>query len=246
MCYYKTMKPDKIFLIRHGESEGNVDKTVYARKPDYSVNLTQKGERQAVEAGKIIWDGRAPQIQENFLSEYPHDFYFYTSPFFRTRQTLEGIVSTWPEKSYSWREDPRLREQEWNGRLATATPEQYSEMERERDLYGKFYYRFDRGESCADVFDRASSFLDTMWRDFEKKEYPRNVGIVSHGIFIRVFLMRWFRMTVEEFDLLCNPNNASIIEIVLNHETKRYELTDPLAKYASARHPHQRPLRLPG
>ena len=44
------MKPKRIILIRHGESEGNLDKGVYAQKPDYSLLLTELGHRQAQEA----------------------------------------------------------------------------------------------------------------------------------------------------------------------------------------------------
>ena len=32
--------------------------------------------------------------------------------------------------------------------------------------FGRFFWRADRGESCADVYDRTSSFMDTLWRDF--------------------------------------------------------------------------------
>ncbi len=29
------MKPKRIILIRHGESEGNTDRNIYSQKPDY-------------------------------------------------------------------------------------------------------------------------------------------------------------------------------------------------------------------
>ena len=41
------MKPENIFIVRHGESEGNVDKTIYERKPDYAITLTSTGKNQA-------------------------------------------------------------------------------------------------------------------------------------------------------------------------------------------------------
>jgi broad specificity phosphatase PhoE len=45
------MKPIRIFIIRHGESEGNVDKNIYLKKPDYALNLTSTGIEQARGAG---------------------------------------------------------------------------------------------------------------------------------------------------------------------------------------------------
>ena len=41
------MKPDKIFLVRHGESIGNVDKSIYAHTPDWKIPLTDNGLEQA-------------------------------------------------------------------------------------------------------------------------------------------------------------------------------------------------------
>jgi hypothetical protein len=47
-------KPRRIILMRHGESEGNVDPTIYSRKPDNKVELTENGHLQAKEAGKAL------------------------------------------------------------------------------------------------------------------------------------------------------------------------------------------------
>ncbi|XP_060182638.1 phosphoglycerate mutase-like protein AT74 [Lycium barbarum] len=46
--------PKRIILVRHGESEGNVDKNVYATVPDHKVQLTKKGKEQAKKAGELI------------------------------------------------------------------------------------------------------------------------------------------------------------------------------------------------
>jgi broad specificity phosphatase PhoE len=45
------MRPKRIILIRHGESEGNLDSGIYQLKPDYTLELTKKGLRQADKAG---------------------------------------------------------------------------------------------------------------------------------------------------------------------------------------------------
>ena len=48
------MKPKQIILIRHGQSESNVDKTIYGQKPDYALELTEEGKKQAIMAGKEL------------------------------------------------------------------------------------------------------------------------------------------------------------------------------------------------
>ena len=157
------MKPERIFIVRHGQSIGNVDKSVYKDTPDYAIQLTDKGKQQALDIGTKL---------KEIISE--ETVQFYVSPMWRTRQTYAYIRKSFPSiypDIYKYYEDPRLREQEWGMSM-----EGYRhKLEEYRDSYGHFYYRFrDGGESCADVFDRASDFLNTMHRDFEKRDFPHN------------------------------------------------------------------------
>jgi broad specificity phosphatase PhoE len=195
------MKPDNIFVVRHGQSQGNVDREIYKTIPDYAVQLTDKGMGQAVEAGKQI----SSIIGDSTIQ-------FYVSPFWRTRQTYLGIRESFPSlERCKYYEDPRLREQEWTQLFESRMG--YADVENERDGYGHFYYRFKNGESCADVYDRMSDFMGTMFRDFEKNDFPRNVVIVTHGMTMRLFLMRWFHTSVEEFESWGNPWNGTFFHL---------------------------------
>jgi len=206
------MKPKRIILIRHGESEGNVDRSVYGNKPDYALLLTEKGIRQATNAGV--------HLKELVKDESLH---FYVSPLFRTRQTFLEIAKNFPETQYEWNEEPRLREQEW-GHLRT--PEQCRAVDVERDAYGIFYFRIPDGESAADVYDRVSDFFHTLFRDFEKPGFPTNAVMITHGMAIRLFVMRWFHYTVEQFELLANPYNCAIVQMELQDNGKYKLITD--------------------
>ena len=206
------MKPKRIILIRHGESEGNVDRIVYGNKPDYALLLTEKGIRQATNAGV--------HLKELVKDESLH---FYVSPLFRTRQTFLEIAKSFPETQYEWNEEPRLREQEW-GHLRT--PEQCRAVDVERDAYGIFYFRIPDGESAADVYDRVSDFFHTLFRDFEKPGFPTNAVMIIHGMAIRLFVMRWFHYTVEQFELLANPYNCAIVQMELQDNGKYKLITD--------------------
>lgn len=221
------MKPDHIILVRHGQSEGNVNKEIYGKKPDYALELTEEGAKQALEAGKEIANFLDPGLAR------PGQAQFYISPFWRTRQTAELIQKS--VTNYTNHEDPRLREQEWGHLKARYAPE----LEEERDSYGHFYYRFPDGESCADVYDRVSDFLNTLHRDFEKKHYPRNTVIVTHGMTMRLFLMRWFHLSVEEFELLSNPHNCECYILKLNDDSGKYAILKQPRKYEKRKHPYQ-------
>ncbi len=216
------MKPKRIILVRHGQSEGNVDKSIYDRVPDYKLNLTEKGREQAMKAGveiKKIID------RESICS--------YISPYYRTRQTYEGIKIILKKNISQEFEDPRIREQDW-GHLRSE--EISNELSDKRDGYGTFFYRIQDGESGADVYDRMSTFNETMFRDFNKKDYEENVLIVSHGMAIRIFLMRWFHWSVEYFESLKNPKNCQVI-VLTKGSNGKYTITsgEPEKKNGSVR-----------
>jgi len=209
------MKPNRIILIRHGESEGNFDKGLYLKIPDYALVLTEKGIEQARQAGKVI--------KETIGSE---SLYAYVSPFFRTRQTFQFLKNSLEENIIKSTEDPRIREQDW-GHLRH--PDENEGIMQARDKFSTFYYRIPDGESGADVYDRVSTFLETLHRDFNKKDYPQNTLIVTHGLTLRLFLMRWFHWTVEEFENLRNPRNGQIV-IMRKKSDGRYELISKVEK----------------
>jgi broad specificity phosphatase PhoE len=48
--------------------------------------------------------------------------------------------------------------------------------------------------------------------------------MVTHGMTIRLFLMRWFHYTVSEFEELSNPSNCAIVIMELQ-ENGKYKLT---------------------
>lgn len=222
------MKPKRIILIRHGESEGNLDPHVYGKTPDYALKLTPNGHLQAQQCGKQL---KALIKNESAM--------FYVSPFWRTRETFEDIISQLQPAKVQYREEPRIREQEW-GHLRNK--EECDKVNTDRDAYGTFYFRIPDGESCADVYDRVTTFLETLHRDFNKSEYPENAILVTHGMTIRLFLMRWFQWSVEAFEQLSNPQNCAIIYLTLGNNGK-YKLETVLKKH-SVYHKYQREIKL--
>jgi len=76
-----------------------------------------------------------------------------------------------------------------------------------------------------------------MFRDFNKKDFPRNVVMVTHGMTMRLFLMRWFHATVEEFEEWGNPKNCGYF-VLEREENEKYTLTTPLRTH-KLRHEYQ-------
>jgi broad specificity phosphatase PhoE len=204
------MRPRRIILVRHGEAEGNVDETLFETKPDHQMELTPRGWAHAREAGeqlRALTGGEPTQI--------------YVSPYVRTRQTLAAVREALdPTAMLRALEEPRLREQDWGNLQVRAN---MVAQKNARNAFGHFYYRFTHGESGADVYDRVSTFLETMHRDFQRDDFPPNALIVTHGLTMRLFLMRWFHWSVEYFESLENPDFCEIRTLV-REEHGRYLL----------------------
>ncbi|KAL0352649.1 UNVERIFIED_CONTAM: Phosphoglycerate mutase-like protein AT74 [Sesamum angustifolium] len=198
--------PKRIILVRHGESMGNKDEGIYGILPDHSIPLSPQGIEQAKQAGTLIRE------LLDHDSKWKWKVYIYVSPYERTRSTLREIGRAFPKsKVIGAREECRVREQDFGNFQDAKKMKQLKEI---RNKFGRFFYRFPEGESGADVYDRVSNFLESLWRDIEMKRFPQergeevNLVIVSHGLAIRIFLMRWFRWTVEQFEVLKNPKNC--------------------------------------
>jgi broad specificity phosphatase PhoE len=184
-----------IKLVRHAEAEHNIGDINPQIFGDYEIELTDLGREQAKEVGKII----APDFIKKSL--------IYCSPYKRAGETLDGILTEADVDKSSLRiyEDPRLRELD-HGYGNVESQQQH------RKVHGWFYYRYEGGESPADCYDRTSMFLESMMRQVSRKRC-KSVLIVTHGLSIRCFVMRFLHLTVEQFDEIINPANCDIITI---------------------------------
>lgn len=206
-------KPQRIILLRHGESLGNVDSNVYGSVPDNQIPLTEKGKLEATAVGREL---KKLVGKESVM--------FYYSPYVRTQETLGCVKLSFPNALAM--EEPRLREQEWGN---YQDPKLMPTLFQEREKIGAFYYRFPSGESGADVYDRVSTFIGTLIREFRKRTFD-NVILVTHGLFCRLFLTRWYHWTIDHFHRLENLTNCEylIMEKKVINERETFKLITPL------------------
>lgn len=212
----------RIFLVRHGESLGNVDENAYAERQDHNVPLTQWGFEQGLDAGKFIKDyyESRPELADKKIR-------MWYSPFVRTQQTKDAILQGMGEQHRvdSVRENYLLREQDFGlfsdivdrKEQEEKFPEESKKYTTCRKLNGKFYARPPMGESRADVTMRVSKFKDTVMRD--KNRGVEDVIIVAHGVTNRAFQMDFKHETVEWFEKSPNPGNCDIVLIEGDHDT---------------------------
>lgn len=202
----------RIFLVRHGESVGNIDERAYRQFGDHNVPLTQWGYRQALAAGRTI-----AGYLERLSSEEAGKYSIWHSPYLRTRQSKDALIEALPGRLVEdVREDYLLREQDFglfteiydHAEQKRKFPEEFEKWAWLRNNSGKFYARPPDGESRADVAQRVRLFLQTVMHDAATGR--ENVIIVGHGVTNRAFEMNFLHLSVDWFEHSDNPGNADV------------------------------------
>lgn len=190
-----TPLPRSLWLVRHGESAGNVAlaaaelgglHVIDIAGRDIDVPLSPLGERQSRALGRYI-ASLGPDERPTVV---------LTSPYVRARRTAELVIaeSGLDRRRLAFVTDERLREKEFGcvNRLTKAgIIAKYPEEAQRRAELGKFYYRPPGGESWCDVILRLRSMLDHIVLRYDGER----VLIVAHQVVVLCF-----RYLIEEFD----------------------------------------------
>jgi len=199
--------PDRLWIIRHGQSAGNVARDAAHREGierigiagrDVDVPLSSLGERQADALGH--WFSQAPEEERpDVLISSPYRRALQTAARFRDAggaATDERICM-----------DERLREKEFgilDGLTTRGVANVFPEQAGFRKLLGKFYHRPPGGESWCDVIFRLRSLLDTV-----SLHYPeRRVMIFAHQVV--VLCLRYVVENLSEEEILAIDREADV------------------------------------
>ena len=233
--------PERLWIVRHGESAGNVARDladaagigrIEIDERDVDVPLSALGDAQACALGK--WFSQMPE------HERPQTV--LTSPYIRALRTADIIRDCGGFSPEARRPTPdeRLREKEFGilDRLTSVGIAQlHPEQAEFRRILGKFYHRPPGGESWCDVILRLRSALDTLSLHYAE----RRVLIVSHQVV--VLCLRYLLECLTEEEILAidrsgDVANCSVTEYRLdrdrapNGELKlaRYNFIAPLER----------------
>ncbi len=205
----------KIYLVRHGESEGNLDHSVHVRKADHAIDLSPKGLRQAEITGEFLAD----TLSKASWGGEAHSRMWY-SPYLRTQKTKDGILKALKRRGLMFRhgcfEHQLLVEQQFglfdglsDDELQKLYPAEHAHYEKCQKFRGRFWARMPLGESRFDVAQRVHQAFGTFHRDSDRHGI-NTIVVVSHGVTIRAFIMMWLHKTVDWFENEPNPRNCSV------------------------------------
>ena len=206
----------RILLVRHGQSQGNVDHEIRKKMADHAVPLSAAGHAQAREAGTFLRDYYRTLFKHEYDSSKPPHVRMWVSPYLRARQTSDCIQETAGDVITDVREHISLCEQQFglfhgltDEELPVLFPEMYRHYQQLIEFGGRFWARMPLGESRFDVANRVHEAFGTFHRD--KDQYGiKNIIVVCHGVTLRAFVMRWLHLSPEWFENEPNPHNCSI------------------------------------
>lgn len=214
--------PRTIWLVRHGESAGNVARheaeargSLKIKQPqrDIDVPLSLLGERQAIDAGK--WFAG--------LSNDEKPTVVISSPYVRTRETTRLLLEN-ANLDLIAITDERLREKEFgifDMLTKQGVREKYPDQYEMRNALGKFYHRPPGGESWCDVILRLRSMVNSLRLEFTGER----VLIVTHEVVVSCFRYLLENMTEEELleiDSAHDIANCSITSYVFNSDSGKH------------------------
>ena len=226
--------PNRLWLVRHGESAGNVARdAAYASGSarieiadrDVDVPLSPRGIEQSRALGQWLARLTVTERPEIVLS----------SPYLRSRHTAELIRAAGGvgPAAAATVIDERLREREFGilDRLTKAGIVQlFPDQAELRAKIGKFYHRPPGGESWCDVILRLRSALDTLSLHYA----GRRVLVVTHEVVVmclRYLLEELDEAGILEIDKQGDIVNCGVTEYVYDPNAGQFGGTLVLARY---------------
>lgn len=200
MTTHAQIWPDNLYIVRHGESAGNVareaallagEREIDLDVRDVDVPLSKLGEQQSAALGR--WFAAMPE------NEKPN--VVLTSPYLRARSTASIVAQAagLRDDAYSLVVDERLREKEFgilDGLTRVGIQAYHPDQAEFRRLLGKFYHRPPGGESWCDVILRLRSAIEMISREY----CAERVLLVSHSVV--VLCMRYLLEHMTEDEIL--------------------------------------------
>ena len=214
--------PQTLWIVRHGESAGNVARDaaesgglamIDLAWRDIDVPLSDLGVAQSEALGE--WFARLP------VAEQPE--VVLCSPYLRAKETARLVQERgrWPDGVL--RIDERLREKEF-GILDRLTKlgihQKHPELNEQRVHVGKFYFRPPGGESWCDVILRLRSLLEMVTREYA----GRRVLVVAHQVIVNC--MRYLVEHMDEQQILDIDRQGDVPNCAVTSYRARFAADD--------------------
>lgn len=215
---------NKIFLVRHAQSEANVNFRVLRTITNMSANITETGINQAHQTGVFL--------SKKLSKDLP--LKIWNSPYNRTRQTAKIIKEELKKNGFIFEEFESIYLSERQFGVLDNVEHFTTEFHQEAKHYlmhkkqkHDFFVRPPLGESPFDMCLRLDAFIN-----FELNTENVQHVMVSHGAAIKGFLMMFLKKDYDWYNEQKNPLNASVhmIEEIVKEKNYLGEIFSPNEK----------------
>ena len=192
----------KVYLIRHGETFGNVKNVTQGHS---ATRLTEKGIKQSEKIAEFFKDIPLARI--------------YCSPLFRARQTAKRILKHHPpSRLVNWQEFVEINSGELEGLSRKKQRELFPEMRQTQMTSKRLDWRPPNGESIRELYQRVIKGFDKMIKLHKPGE---NILVVSHGGVLLCLLLEFQGKSVKDIAFNKRIDNCEIIEVLWDKKPKR-------------------------
>ena len=211
---------ENVMVIRHGESEDDINPELKSLIGNAEVGLTEQG---ILQVEKI-----AEQIEADC-----RDFEkitLYVSPFKRAKETGEIILRKLNDRRISLVVEPSLRALDM-GNISNANQK---EIEKERYEIGALKYKFKEGDDSSVYVSNIYDFVRRVITDKHINSTDKEcLLIITHGFPFRVVVKAFTTMTDEDFRWIKNPPNSTVCRIFFDPKTNHFMTQEDLPKLKS-------------
>jgi 2,3-bisphosphoglycerate-dependent phosphoglycerate mutase len=219
-----------LYLVRHGETEANVDHRLYRTKSDHAIRLTKRGKQQATETGEFLAEHLRQERDKD-----PENFgriKVWYSPYYRARETARYIlyplgqifeqnsVVTYSDEPFLFEQKAGLFDGFEEHQYKDVLPREADDYEKHVRHHGRIYARSPMGDSRMDVVIRSKPFFGTILRDQQTKKINHVIS-VNHGVTARAITMGWMHYPPEWLEAEKNPGNGWV-RYIHGHQTTGY------------------------
>lgn len=210
------MRVRRIIVVRHAESEEDINPNLNDEVSDYEISLTNKGVIQAKD------------MTQNVLSRLVsyNSIGLWTSPSNRAQQTVSIIKADIPQDVCRGIViEERIRNLNWG----SVTRKNIKEIEQERYDVGVLYYQFPDGDHSPTFVSNIYQFVKEVCFLKSGISSPEALIIVTHGFSLRIIAKSLLNMSDGEFKWLKNPPNCYIADFSIS-ESGNIHIAEPLSK----------------
>lgn len=217
-----TMKTRKILIMRHAQSEEDIDPTIYNHTHDLDVGLSDQGKTESEQIASPL----AKEISTG-------NVHFFLSPGTRLLETYQLLSARLPKRIKCTESvEPLILKQYWG----PLTSSNRRNIEIERYKAGVLRYRFPAGESGAQLLTRFRFFCTLRKEEIKQDQLPGTIVFLTHGFEMRLLLMLWFDWTEVQFEKMANPYNCEYARIAV-HSNGTYTLQSKMRTYDPSQNP---------